>query len=293
MKYEKWRELIIDPFSIPFKNFKLTKIINYPPAGNDVIEAIGKFNQKEQTVFIKIERSKMADFQSEFTNLNILQRYNYYNHIPRVLEFGKFEEKEYLILSKIEGRRLSEILNSTTNHTIKSQYLLNYGKELAIIHSIPSDKFKDAKQRIINDIPQEVHYKTFDSFIVKYIAFLKETKPIFKFDCFIHGDFHYANILWKDDKINGVLDFEYSGKGLKEQDIAWALILRPGQKFMDQYDDLKLFLNGYKSIGNYDRDILKWCLINGYCHFYLMNKDNIAYKQQLKTLLETIYISKL
>ncbi len=48
--------------------------------------------------------------------------------------------------------------------------------------------------------------------------------------------------LVENEKISGVLDFEYSGKGFKEQDIAWALVLRPDQTFMDQYEDLKSFL---------------------------------------------------
>jgi len=61
--------------------------------------------------------------------------------------------------------------------------------------------------------------------------------------------------------------------GFKEQDIAWSLILRPGQKFMNNYDDIKSFLEGYNSNGKYNSELLKWCLINGSMHFYLMNKN--------------------
>ena len=88
--------------------------------------------------------------------------------------------------------------------------------------------------------------------------------------------------------ISGIIDFEYSGKGFKEQDIAWALILRPSQKFMNNYKDIKYFLEGYKKIGNYDEKSLQWCLINGYCHFYLMNIQNTSDKKEIKKLLNII-----
>lgn len=286
MKYKQWRELSINPYKIPFKTFKLIKVINYFPAGNDVLECLCNFNEKNKKVIIKIERSKMADLDSEFCNLNILQQKNYYNKIPKVLEFGTYEGKRYLVISKINGLRLSEILPKQPNK--KKSYLLNYGNTLGMLHKIPSKEFNEAKQRPINNIPTEAIYQTFDNFIKKYINYLENNKININQNCFIHGDFHYANLLWKNDLITGIIDFEYSGKGFKEQDIAWALILRPGQKFMNSYKDIKYFLEGYQKINNYDKNLLKWCLINGYCHFYLMNIENIAYKKEIKKLLNII-----
>lgn len=52
----------------------------------------------------------MADFDSEFCNLNTLRQKNYYNKIPKILEFGTYKEKRYLVISKINGLRLSEVL---------------------------------------------------------------------------------------------------------------------------------------------------------------------------------------
>ena len=86
-----------------------------------------------------------------------------------------------------------------------------------------------------------------------------------------------------------MLDFEYSGIGVKEQDIAWACILRPNQKFMDSIHDIKMFLSGYLEEGNFNIQIFKWCLINGYCHFYLMNKNNKLYIKKILILLESVY----
>lgn len=171
----------------------------------------------------------------------------------------------------------------------KENYLIKYGEELANIHNIPNQLFEYSKQRIINDYPKENDYNIDDEQIIFYIDYLIKNKPDINNNCFIHGDFHYANVLWKNNNISGVLDFEYSGKGFKEQDIAWSLILRPMQSFMDNKSDIQAFLKGYNLKGNYNNKTLKWCLINGYCHFYLMNCSNIKYKEKIIKLLSYVY----
>ena len=280
--YEKWRELDVDIFNVKFKTFEIKEIINYFPAGNDVIEAI---TNKENYV-IKIERSKMADFNSEINNINYLKNNNYYLKIPNIIENGYIDKKEYIVCSKIEGNKLYEIFNNDIKD--KQEYLIKYGNELATIHSINGKGVNESKKRLINDYPKLTNYKYYPKKIKKYIEFLKINKPLINNDTFIHGDFHYGNILWKDKEISAIIDFEYSGRGFKEQDIAWALILRPGQKFMDNIEDIKSFIKGYKIKGNYNKEYLKWCYINGCCHFYLMNKKNKEYIKKLDNLLLNI-----
>ena len=290
MIYEKWRELNINPFDIKFNNIKIKEIISYPPAGNDVVECVCDVNSKLENVYIKIERSKVCDFVTEVKHLNYLLNNNIYLKVPKVYESGIFNEKNYMVLSKIDGIRLSDIINKGVDLKTKNSLLYKYGKELSLIHNIPSNKFEIAKQRIINSYPKSDIYKDLNNAkeLEKYINYLHENEPKIKFDTFIHGDFHYGNILWRNNEINGVIDWEYSGKGFKEQDIAWACILRPGQKFMDNIDDIKCFLDGYLEKGNFDIGLFRWCLINGYCHFYLMNISNEDYKKKVFELLEII-----
>ena len=99
MIYEKWRELNIDPSKIKYKNIIVEKIISYPPAGNDVVECIAEVNDKKENVFIKIERSKVCDFESEVKHLNYLLDNNYYTKLPKVYENGSFDGKNYIVLS--------------------------------------------------------------------------------------------------------------------------------------------------------------------------------------------------
>ena len=287
-KYEKWRELNIDPKDIKFKTIKVLKEISYPHCGNDVVECeIKTENEQLINAFIKIERSTRAEFQVEIDHLKLLKKYSYLK-IPEVIEYGEILNKKYIVLKKVIGSRLSDILLVKKDKKEKEMYLYKYGQKLALIHNISTSGFKEARQRPINDYPNIDKYGSFDSNILPYIEYLINQKLEKKFDTFIHGDFHYANIIWDKEEISGVLDWEYSGIGFKEQDIAWALILRSTQKFMDTIEDINNFLNGYKTIGSYNEEKLKWCLVNGYCHFYLMNKDNEEYKNKLIDLLKAI-----
>ena len=281
MIYKKYRELTIDLFSIQYKNIKLKKIISYPPAGNDVVEAIADIKNKEENVYIKFERSKMANFETEYKHLKLLNDINFF---PKVIEFGTVNGKNYIILEKIEGDRLSDIFKRDKKD--KNIYLKEYGKTLSQIHNIQNREFDKAFQRPINETPK--NYKNSDEFSEKIIKYLEENKVEKDNKTFIHGDFHYANVLFKNKKVNGIIDLEYSGLGFKEQDIAWALILRPGQKFMDNIDDINLFLEGYRSKSDFEYDKFKWCYINGSIHFYLMNYENEEYKQKMRNLIEKI-----
>lgn len=281
MIYKKYRELTIDLFSIQYRNIKLKKIISYPPAGNDVVEAIVDIKNKEENVYIKFERSKMANFETEYKHLKLLSDINIF---PKVIEFGSVNDKKYIILEKIEGNRLSDIFKQDKKD--KEAYLKEYGKTLSQIHNIKNRGFDKAFQRPINEVPK--NYKNSDEFSEKIIKYFEENKIEKDNKTFIHGDFHYANVLFKNKKVNGIIDLEYSGFGFKEQDIAWALILRPGQKFMDNIDDINLFLDGYRSKNNFEYDKFKWCYINGSIHFYLMNYENEEYKQKIRNLIEKI-----
>lgn len=285
MIYKKWRELSVDPYKIKYKNIKLINIISYLPAGNDVLECLCMYKHRKTNLILKYERSQMADFISELKTINYLNQTSYRNLIPKIIEYGKFEGKTYLVISKKDGRRLTEIFRDVK--VKRKKYIYKYGKSLAEIHSLKPDKFFKAKQRLINDIPKEEKYSKCKE-LLPFIEYLKKNKPIINYDCFIHGDYHYANILWKHGKISAILDFEYSGLGFKEQDIACAIILRTTQIFMDNKEDIKEFLTGYLSCGNYNKKYLKWCLVNGYCHFYLMNLENNDYKEKVIKLVNSV-----
>lgn len=59
---------------------------------------------------------------------------------------------------------------------------------------------------------------------------------------------------------------------------------------MKDEKDWNAFLEGYKSIGKYNKDKLRWCLINCMLHFYLMNKNskNQKYLYNLKSNIKLL-----
>lgn len=281
----KWRESKIDLSKLHLKQINQYKIISYPPAGNDVFECVGTLNSGEKINFIiKSERGTFANFDNEIKVLNKITGFP----IPTVIETGKINNLRYIVMNKLDGEKLSDIFKENKDAD-KSKYLFLYGKALGQIHNL-NLKWDKARQRDVNDVPNTQLYKDLGTWESEIIKYLKDTKPNIVMDTFIHGDFHYGNILWEDYKISAILDWEYSGLGFKEQDIAWALILRPEQQFMDKLEDYKSFLKGYNSVNTFNSSKLKWCLINGLVHFYLMNKNNKnkIYLTKLKTLIEIL-----
>lgn len=281
----KWRESKIDLSKLHLKQINQYKIISYPPAGNDVFECVGTLKSGEKINFIiKSERGAFANFDNEIKVLNKITGFP----IPTVIETGKINNLRYIVMNKLDGEKLSDIFKENKDAD-KSKYLFLYGKALGQIHNL-NLKWDKARQREVNDVPNTQLYKNLGTWESEIIKYLKDTKPNIIMDTFIHGDFHYGNILWEDYKISAILDWEYSGLGFKEQDIAWALILRPEQQFMDKLEDYKSFLKGYNSVNTFDSSKLKWCLVNGLMHFYLMNQNNKnkIYLTKLKTLIEIL-----
>ncbi len=290
MIYEKWRESIVDVWKLPLKEVILEKVISYPPAGNDVWQCLGKYHGKELSFFVKSERGKFANFQGE---IKVLNKISNILPVPKVLESGSYGDYTYIVLTKRAGEKLSDFINDISFDD-RLKYLYNYGKMLGQIHKI---KIKGDKAfiRQINDVPCIDNYENIDKWALSIIDFLKKSRPQnISYDTFIHGDFHYGNVLFENFKVTGVLDWEYAGLGFKEQDIAWSLIVRPTQKFMKSKEEWKAFLDGYKSENDFNFTYLKWCLINGSLHFYLMNRksDNILYLQFLKKIINNLIESR-
>ena len=151
MKNKKFRELQLDIFSIHFDNIKIKRIVNYMPAGNDVVEVLDDNNNY---YFVKIERSKVTDFDAEYRNVNNLKNIGY-SLVPNIVEYKTIFNIKCLVLKKINGKRLNVIINNSN----KKRYLYKLGKELSYIHSIKMDNISLAKQRVINDIPNDEKYE--------------------------------------------------------------------------------------------------------------------------------------
>lgn len=255
---EKWRETI-DPFKLKYNYFKLREILGYPHAGNDVFYVKGIYNNKEIYAFLKVNRQKGADVKNEIEVLKKIQLEN----TPQIIDYD--QEMTYRVSIALIGERLSTILGDNSN--LESlDYLEKYGRKLGEIHLIAGD-FEIVKDRRFFHIPPKTYFEE-NNLDINIYNYLNDNKPEVINYCFCHGDFHYANILWEDKNISGILDFELSGKGNKEFDIAWAIILRQGQKFLKTNVELRKFFKGYNSVNSCNLNYVKYYMILIYVWFY-------------------------
>ena len=163
---EKWKETI-DPFTIPFKNFKLLDILGYPHARNDVFYCLGEINAEQVKCFIKYASKPDSDIKHE---TDTIQKLNF-KFLPQIIEFDK--EGKFIVTKEVEGERLSYILQNNKNEK-SINYMFEYGKTLAQIHSIKYD-FPEVKHRKFFDIPSFEYLQEQDiDFIYSYLV---DNKP--------------------------------------------------------------------------------------------------------------------
>lgn len=277
---KKWKETV-DPFKIQFNKFKLEKVLGYPHARNDVFYAIGKVDEKRRYCFIKYASKPDSNIKKE---INAIQKLNF-KFLPTILDYD--ENGAFIVTKKVLGERLSYILN-TSEEENSLNYMFEYGKTLALIHQTQGD-FEEVSHRVFFDILSEEELEL--NGVGFMFSYLHENKPESVNKCFCHGDFHYANVLWRNRKITAVLDWELSGIGNKEFDIAWAIFNRPGQKFLKTKKERDLFIKGYSSVGSCNEKYVDYYIALIYTHFLSVSKSK-EYHAFVKRLLKRKYLNK-
>ena len=270
----KWRETA-DPFGLNYHDFELLEILGYPHAGNDVFHVKGLYQGKEVTSFIKIARSRYSGIDNE---IRIMKQIDC-PYAPQLIDYG-LEKPEFIVTLEKEGERLSTIVSDNSEMESLS-FMREYGETLAQIHSwnVNTDKWPDRKFH--HEPGEELLEKLELSHLKAFFA----DRPREGKECFCHGDFHYANILWEDHHINAILDFELAGRGNRDFDIAWALFRRPGQRFMKTDAEIEEFLAGYGSRAEYDRQSIRYYMAQCYVYFLEFSKDE-EYSSYIRRWLE-------
>lgn len=198
MSIPKWRESILNPFSLDLTPLKLIEIKGYPHAGNDVFECL---NQEGDTFYLKVARQQDSYFQNEVQILHNLQLSSI--SILKLLVYQIKTSTFYLPTKDIRGNRLSEI-------KIHSDYLYSFGESLGRIHQLHLKA---------NPAPNRRFHKSLKSDVIEqyqltpYQKWLEKHEPSSKENSFIHGAHHYANLLWNNHNLVRVLDRKFSGIG--------------------------------------------------------------------------------
>lgn len=275
---EKWRDTV-NPYELQYKHFKLTEVIGYPHAGNDVFQVKGVYQNQEIEAFIKVARQRGADIAREINTISSLGL----PILPQIIDYDENMSNFVVTLAK-DGERLSTILGHNEN-LASLDYLYEYGQTLAMLHKTDGN-FQKVKDRTYFHVPSLERFEKQNlQFVYEYLI---DNQPQEINECFCHGDFHYANLLWKDKHISAILDFELSGIGNKEFDIAWSLILRPGQRFLKTRIEIDLFLDGYRSEGSFNVEYLKYYIVLIYSRFYDFGENCDGYQEYVMNVFRSI-----
>ena len=274
---DKWRETI-DPFSLTYKSFHTIEILGYPHAGNDVFHARGIYEGKEVRAYIKVAKQNGAAIENEVAILSQLHSPIY----PTVIDCG-FTGTHFSVTLELPGERLSTIVGE--NETLESlSFMEEYGATLAKLHQL-SILAEPVKDRRFFHAPSDDLLKSLD--LAECKGFF-ENSPKDCVRCFCHGDFHYANILWDRHHISGILDFELSGIGNRDFDIAWAMFRRPGQKFMKTEAEQYAFLKGYQQVAPCDRNAIHYYMAQCYVYFLQFSGDDTEYCDYIRSWLKQL-----
>lgn len=263
---EKWRETV-DPFSLPFHAFRPVEILGYPHAGNDVFHVRGIYNGQETTAYLKVARRKDAAIENEVAILCQLALPT----VPPVLDAG-FGPFPFSVTGELPGLRLS-VLVGGNDGLVSLEYMEEYGEALGRIHGFKISAAPVADRQFFHVPPEEVLEMLQLSFLKDYFAHA----PTDITTVFCHGDFHYANLLWNNHHISAILDFELSGYGNRDFDIAWALIRRPGQRFLKTEQEQARFLTGYAKHRPYNLFNIHYYMAQIYVYFMRSAGDDPEY----------------
>lgn len=275
---QRWRDCM-DPHELPLRRFAVREVLGYPHAGNDVFQVTGIYGGQEVEAYIKVARQQGADLRNEIQTIQALNN----SLCPQILDYDERDWSFVVTLAK-PGERLSAIVGE--NSRMESMdYLYEYGRTLANLHQAKGS-FAPVKDRRFFHLPdEELLRKNRLEFVWQYLC-SHQPKTVNR--CFCHGDFHYANLLWQNGHVSAILDFELSGIGNREFDAAWAVILRPGQKFLKTPQEVELFVQGYQSLEKLDYEAFCYYMVLIYSHFYQIGEDEPEYQQTVREILRRL-----
>ena len=271
----QWRETC-DPFALKYRDFRPVEVLGYPHAGNDVFHVRGLAGGEETVAYVKVARQAGADIRNEVELLMQLDGPAY----PRVLDYDR-EQYTFSVTAEMPGLRLSGIVGENEDLASLS-YMEEYGEALGRLHELKPSAKPQKERRFHHRPPEEKLRELKLSFMADFFA-----RPPEKGETvFCHGDFHYANVLWQEHHVSAILDFELAGYGDRDFDIAWALFLRPGQRFLKTEEELERFLKGYRRRGDCNPAAVKYYMAQCYVYFLCFSGNGEDYCKYVRTWLE-------
>jgi aminoglycoside phosphotransferase (APT) family kinase protein len=183
--------------------------------------------------------------------------------VPRILWYGE-DRREFLALETQPGAMLRDVLNPSSDlFRVNSQerVLQELGELVARLHTQNLDWTENLRSALYGFLGEE---DILDERFQETVLWLESNPPPSKEHVFVHGDLNDANVLVANSEVTAILDWESSGLGWREYELAW--ILRERQHYMNTPESRDSFLRGYTSITHYNDEALRWCEVLNCLH---------------------------
>ena len=235
---------------------------------NNVFFCQGEFDGRSISAYIKVNKDPHLSLSNEYEVLRALAGTGL--SVPVALWYGG-KHNEVLVIEAMAGRMIWDYIDPRrapydANRALA--YLCAYGQCLARIHCLPLTWPPQIRSRMHGLIGEE---NLEDQRFKRLVSWVKSNAVVSPERVFVHGDFNTASVLFDQDSISGILDWEFAGIGWREYDLAWAL--RARKAFLNTEAEREAILNGYRAIASYDETALQFCEVLNYLHFAYWSKD--------------------
>ena len=227
-------------------------------------------------------------------------------HMPKLIAEGKVGGYYFICRKYVDGDNFRAIYKKLDTKK-KYEIFYSFGKMLKYIHGTNESKlqdkikhnediFKAEEISLVNDQIEQIKNTPFCSFYRRIKAFADKNLGLLSNSRIgiVHGDFQDKNIIIKQGKVAGLIDFENLKIGIQEKEVALGNMcsytkfsLKERTSFQDK------ILDGY-GYNEADRDEF-WTKYNVYCFFNIvgfiasgLTNNNSVARKRIKRELEYI-----
>lgn len=236
---------------------------------NDVFCCKGEFGGIAVSAYVKVNKNPQLSLSNEQAVLTALVASEI--PVPEVLWYGG-EDNEVLVLKAMVGDMIWNYIDPRRELYDRARvipYLTAYGDCLARIHSLDLTWPPQRRPRLWGLIGEE---NIQDDRFKRLVSWFRAHNTDCTEHVFVHGDLNTASVLVQDGSVSGVLDWEFTGSGWREYDLAW--VLRARTAFLNTQEERDAILRGYRRQSSYDESALQLCEVLNYLHFAYWSKDN-------------------
>jgi aminoglycoside phosphotransferase (APT) family kinase protein len=203
----------------------------------DVAWRVGGSDRREPAVLLLQEEAGQleSDVAAEFAVLQAVER----GAVPAPKPLWLDAEGEILgfpgfVMSRLAGgSRLRELLDPSRS-TQNQALALHLAEAAAALHGLPLDCVRESRLPSIRREEAALHQVRYweaqflehrmeaHPILVDAFAWLRAHAPAAERVCIVHGDLRFGNILYEEDRLSGLLDWEMAHLGDPCEDLAWA-----------------------------------------------------------------------